>query len=112
MAKREAVLAPIVVDALAVLGNQIAIARAERGWSIAEMAARAGISHITASRIETGNAGTAVGTVFQVAHLVGVPVFGIEDRGELARLRRQGEETLALLPARIRTRKSALDGNF
>lgn len=112
MAKRETVLAPIVRDALAVLGAQIAIARTERGWTQAELAARAGISHITTSRIEAGNAGTAVGTVFQVAHLVGVPIFGIEDRGELARLRRQGEETLSLIPARVRTRKSALDGNF
>lgn len=112
MAKREIVLAPIVRDALAVVGTQITIARTERGWTQAELAARAGISHITASRIESGNPGTAVGTVFQVAHLVGVPIFGIEDRGELARLRRQGEETLALIPARVRTRKSTLDGNF
>jgi transcriptional regulator with XRE-family HTH domain len=112
MAKRETVLAPIVRDALSVLGNQIAIARAERGWTQSELARRAGISHITTSRIEGGLPGTAIGTVFQVANLVGVPIFGIEDRGELARLRRQGEETLALIPARIRPKRSALDGNF
>jgi transcriptional regulator with XRE-family HTH domain len=112
MAKREAVLAPIVRDALSVLGNQITIARTERGWTQAELARRAGISHITTTRIESGNPGTAIGTVFQVAHLVGVPIFGIEDRGELARLRRLGEETLSLIPSRVRARKSTLDGNF
>ena len=112
MAKRQAVLAPIVRDALNVLGNQIAIARAERGWTQAELALRSGISHVTMTRIEDGVPGTAIGTVFQVAHIVGVPIFGIEDRGELARLRRQGEEILALIPSRIRPKKSTLDGNF
>jgi transcriptional regulator with XRE-family HTH domain len=112
MAKRDVPLAPIVRDALSVLGNLIAIARAERGWTQAALARRAGISPVTISRIEEGMAGTAIGTAFHVANLVGVPIFGIEDRGELARLRRQGEDTLALLPTRIRPKKSALDGDF
>lgn len=112
MAKREFVVSPVARDALVVLGQRVKIARIERSWTVADVASRSLTSTPTIRNIEAGEPGTAIGTVFQVAYLVGVPLFGIEDPAEIARLRRQGEDTLALLPARVRSRDVEIDDDF
>lgn len=84
------------------LGQRIKIARIERGWTVADLASRGLTSAPTIRKIEAGSTGTSIGTVFQVAYLLGVALFGIDDPAELARLRRQGADTLALLPSRVR----------
>ncbi|NQD90099.1 transcriptional regulator, partial [Paenarthrobacter sp. CM16] len=62
---------------------------------------------------EAGSRGAAVGTMMELADLVGVPIFGIEDRAELAIRRQRGEEMLALLPSRVRRPKSrSVDDDF
>lgn len=101
-------------DALAILGLQIRTARHERNWTSAELAARAGISPRTMLAIEAGAPGCAIGNVFNAAVLVGVPLFGVEDRWEMARLRRRGEERLALLPTRVYHPRgdATIDDNF
>jgi transcriptional regulator with XRE-family HTH domain len=88
-------------DALAVLGNQIRLARHDRGWTIAEFADRLGVNPRTAGNLEAGLPTVSIGTVFNAAFLVGVDLFGVSGP-ELARARRVGEETLALLPAKVR----------
>lgn len=89
-------------DALVVLGTQIGIARRARGWTLSDTAARLGIDRRTMTSIEAGAPGVGIGTVFNAAYLVGVDLFGL--RGdELAAARRRGQETLALLPAKVRT---------
>ncbi len=51
--------------------------------------------------------------MMDLSDLVGVPIFGIEDRAELAIRRHRGEEMLALLPSRVRRPKSgSTDDNF
>jgi hypothetical protein len=51
--------------------------------------------------------------MMDLADLVGVPLFGIEDRAEIAIRRQRGEEMLALLPSRVRTPKSgSADDDF
>lgn len=88
-------------------------ARVGRRWTRDELAQRANVSVATIAKIEAGASTTAVGTVFSVADLVGVPIFGIDDPVELARLRRRGEERLSLLPTRVRrSRKQELDDDF
>lgn len=101
MARRTISPMPAADDALKTLGIQIRLARHERGWTAAELAARSGVSERTVLAIEAGAPGTAVGTVFNAAVLVGLPLFGVEDRAELARMRRRGEERLALIPSRV-----------
>jgi DNA-binding XRE family transcriptional regulator len=88
-------------DALAVLGNQIKAARAARGWTQRDLAARVGITQKTMHAIEAGSPAVSIGNVFNAAFTVGVNLFGL-DGPDLARARRQGEDTLALLPARVR----------
>jgi transcriptional regulator with XRE-family HTH domain len=96
------------IDALAVLGQQIRLGRRARGWTAAELGTRVGVSARTITAIEAGKPTASVGTVFSAATLVGFPLFGAEGP-ELARLRRLGQDHLALLPSRVRHPKEAGD---
>jgi transcriptional regulator with XRE-family HTH domain len=88
-------------DAAAVLGQQIKVARVARKWTAAELAARVGVDRRTVAAIEAGDPGVSIGNAFNAADILGVPLFGAEDRAELARLRREGRDRLALLPTRV-----------
>lgn len=51
-----------------------------------------------------------IGTVFNAAFLLGVNLFGLDPQA-LAEARRRGEDTLALLPSRVRpTQQDRFDG--
>lgn len=101
MSRRSIAVSRASADALGVLGNQIKLARHARDWSIADLAARLGVNPRTVTSIESGSATVTIGTAFNAAFLVGVDLFGVTGP-ELARARRQGQETLALLPAKVR----------
>lgn len=101
MARRQVAVSRASDDALRVLGNQIRMARISKGWTQADLAARVGITQKTMAGIEAGSPSASIGTVFNATFTVGVNLFGLEGV-ELARARRQGEETLALLPHRVR----------
>ena len=101
-------------DALKVLGQQIREARTARRWTLVDTADRLGVDRRTVSSIEVGSPRVAIGTVFTAAALVGVDLFGLSGL-ELARARRRGEETLALLPERVRktaAREDDVDFDF
>jgi hypothetical protein len=55
----------------------------------------------TVAAIEAGDPGVSLGNALNAADILGVPLFGAEDRTELARLRREGRDRLALLPTRV-----------
>jgi len=101
MPKMTVVVSRASKDALGVLGNQIKLGRYARGWTIAELAARLGVNPRTVSALEGGSPTVSIGTVFNAAVLVGVDLFGLTGP-DLARARRAGEETLALLPEKVR----------
>ena len=109
MARRSVAVSRGSAEALAVLGNQVKLARYARGWTIADLAARLGVNPRTVSKIEDGSSTVTVGTVFNAAFLVGVDLFGLTGP-ELARARRQGRETLALLPAKVRKPTAKMTG--
>jgi transcriptional regulator with XRE-family HTH domain len=92
---------PVVAEALVVLGQRIRLGRQGLRWTASELAARAGVSEPTVLASEAGKPGTAIGTVFTLARLTGVPLFGIDDPAELSRLRRDGEREIALLPSKV-----------
>lgn len=92
---------PGAADAAVVLGQQIKAERIARKWTAAELAARIGVDRRTVAAIEAGDPGVSLGNAFNAADIVGVPLFGAEDRAELARLRREGRDRLALLPTRV-----------
>lgn len=113
MAKRTVPLRPHVQDALSVWGQLIRRGRLDRAWTAKDLAARANLSEQTVLSAEAGHRGTAVGTMMDLADLVGIPTFGIEDRSEIAIRRHRGEEMLALLPSRVRRPKAGtIDDDF
>lgn len=87
--------------AVSTLGAMIAAGRRERGWTAAELAERLGVTAPTVTRIEKGSPGAAVGTVFEAALLVGVPLFEVPVQ-DLSRVEREAKLRLAVLPARVR----------
>lgn len=95
-------------DALRLLGSQIHEARIARGLTVTDTASRLGIDHRTLRAVEQGSPKVAIGTVFNAAFLLGVDLFGL-DPDALAAARRRGEETLALLPRRVRPRTGSDD---
>jgi transcriptional regulator with XRE-family HTH domain len=102
---------PQTRDAARVLGAQIATARRERRLTAANLAERAGISVVTLRKIEKGDPSVAIGSVFEVATLLGVPLFS-QDRRELAMILDQANRHLALIPARVRERSKAVNDAF
>ncbi|MCZ2403664.1 helix-turn-helix transcriptional regulator [Paenarthrobacter sp. Z7-10] len=113
MAKRTVPLRPHVQDALTIWGQLIRRGRIDRKWTAKELAARANVSEQTVLSAEAGSRGAAVGTMMDLADLVGVPIFGLEDRSEIAIRRQRGEEMLALLPSRVRRpRSGSIDDDF
>ena len=101
MSKHRVAISRASADALGVLGHQVKLARHARNWSIADLAARLGVNPRTVTNLEAGAPSVSIGTVFNAAFLVGVDLFGLSGH-ELARARRAGQETLALLPAKVR----------
>jgi len=54
------------------LGQRIRIARIRRGWSVAELASKAGIARNTLTTLELGSPGTAVGVCITVLWALGL----------------------------------------
>jgi transcriptional regulator with XRE-family HTH domain len=102
---------PQTRDAARVLGLEIARARRVRRWPVAELAERAGISAPTVRAVESGRPGVAIGTVFELATILGIDLFGA-DKSELSELVARGRDRLALLPARVRQPSTAVRDDF
>ncbi len=109
MAKKTRAFTAQTLDAAEVLGAQVAQARRAHGWTARELAERVGVSVRTISNLEHGSATVTMGIAFEAATILGISLFGAQGP-ELARLARQGRETLALLPSRVyRSKKPARD---
>jgi transcriptional regulator with XRE-family HTH domain len=97
-------------EAARLLGLQIRAARIERRWTVDELATRAGVSHVTISKLERGDPSVKLGTALEAAVLVGIPLFGNdrERRAETGRTRGR----LGLLPKAARPTRSTIDDDF
>lgn len=111
MAKTTRAYAPQTRNAAAVLGAQIAQARRARGWTAEELGERIGVSGRTVSKLEHGSPTVTLGTAFEAATVLGIPLFGVEGP-ELSVLARRGRDTLALLPRRVHRRQEPVDDDF
>ena len=98
-------------EAAIVLGQLIRINRIERKLSVVQLAERAGASRDLIQRIEQGDPRCGIGTVFEAAAIVGVPLFE-EDRGRLTTRRTEHEEKLRLLPKSIRKTRTVVKDDF
>ncbi|MCO5314625.1 MAG: helix-turn-helix domain-containing protein [Solirubrobacterales bacterium] len=97
-------LSPLTRDAIRVLGRSVRLERLGRGWTVAELAERVGVSRRTISKVEAGDPSVSVATVFEAAVLTGVPVFS-RDREALRRMDADTSLRLAVLPETVRPRK-------
>lgn len=94
-------LSPLAREAAKLLGGSVRLERRRRRWTVAELAERAGVSEATMLKVERGDPGVRLGTAFEAAALVGVPLFAEDDSRralEAARL----DDRLAVLPRRVR----------
>ena len=98
-------------EAAFLLGQQIKLGRKERQWSEQNLAERAGISRATLQKIESGEMSPSIGLVFEVAALVGVPLFEQESRAVATSIELT-QSKIALLPKRIRNKTKAVDDDF
>ena len=98
-------------DAVALLGVQIRLARKERKLTGQELADRAGISRGLLQRIEKGDLKCGIGSVFEVAAVVGIKLFDA-DESSMTMSIQQTENMLALLPKSVRKTKKAVDDDF
>lgn len=109
--RKERVYSRYTVDATQLLGNLIRLARKERRMTEMDLAQRAGIARSTLQRIERGDPGCEMGTVFEVATIVGVKLFDADSRLVSMQIERV-QDKIALLPKSIRKVTKVLDDDF
>jgi transcriptional regulator with XRE-family HTH domain len=89
----------------------IRTARIESRLTIEELAERAGVSRGLVYRAEEGDMGCAIGAVFELATIVGVPLFTPE-RSALALHIANAEKTLSLMPRAVHHSRKVINDDF
>lgn len=98
-------------NALALLANQIREGRIAANFTAEALAQRAGISRSLLQRIEKGDPGCAIGAVFEVAAILGIPLFEADSKILSTRLAYSNEKQ-ALLPRAVRPSGKAVKDDF
>lgn len=98
-------------EAAVLMGQQIKLGRKQRKWSEKNLADRAGISRATLQKIENGEMSCSVGSVFELATIVGVKLFEPESMPLSKHIEHTGDK-LALLPQRIKTQSKTVRDDF
>jgi DNA-binding XRE family transcriptional regulator len=98
-------------QALSLMGLLVRAGRTEQNMTAQELANRAGISRDLLYRIEKGDPRCELGVVFEVAAIVGVPLFepdmaGLTERTQVL------VDKLALLPKAVRRSAPELKDDF
>lgn len=104
MAKIHHPISSYAAEAAILLGQLLRKSRTQRKMSTFNVAERAGISRGLLRRIEAGDPRCAIGVVFEVAALVGVPLFDA-GRATIAQAIESNREVMTLLPKAIRARR-------
>jgi transcriptional regulator with XRE-family HTH domain len=98
-------------DAARLLGQEIRVARLEKGITIEELAARAGLSRGLVHRIEQGDLGCSIGAVFETAAILGIRLFDA-DLPSLAAHVSANNAILTLLPQAARAFTTPVKDDF
>ncbi|HHJ19733.1 MAG TPA: XRE family transcriptional regulator [Gammaproteobacteria bacterium] len=111
MTKESLPLSSSTLSVLKTLGAMIKAARLERGMSQAELSERLGVSRYTVIALEKGEPKVGVGTVFEAATVVGIPLLA-SDQHEFNKLATTVANLTSILPERGRRKKVTLDDDF
>lgn len=100
---------PATLEATRLLGSLISVARRERRWTLRDMAERLDVTVSTVRKVERGDPSVKLGTAFEAAAVLGIPLFGGREsrRREAAR----AADRLALLPTSVRAPRK-IDDDF
>ncbi len=98
-------------QALSLLGALLRAARIEKKIGTQALAERAGISRDMLYRIEKGDPRCEIGVVFELAAILGVPLFEPE-LGALQKTRREVEDRLTLLPKAVHAPRAEVKDDF
>ena len=97
--------------ALALFGTLLRAARIERGMSQAQLAGRLGVSRHSVMALEQGSPTLAIGTAFEAAVILGIPLLADDEQG-LAKLAGSLAALATVLPVRAGRKTAALDDDF
>jgi DNA-binding XRE family transcriptional regulator len=111
MPKTRRPLSHFAADAVRLLGQLVRKARIEKRITTTEAAVRSGISRGLLNRIEKGDPTCSIGAAFEVAAVVGVPLFDSE-HGTLAHTLTTNREVMRLLPRSVRRQRTAVNDDF
>ena len=101
----------IAKAALSHFAALLRIQRKERNLTLDELADRLGVSTPTVRKILDGSPTVAIGSYFEAARILGVPLFD-PDSHRFAVTASRTAEVECLLPKRIRTRKPEINDDF
>ena len=99
------------LDAMSLLGKSIRASRKSLKMSETELAERAGVSRNIVRNVESGQMSSSVGIVFELAHIVGIALFG-SDKHALSQHIQQVDDKLALLPKATHKSTKVIDDDF
>lgn len=99
------------LQALRLLGASLRVARIANKMGTQALAERAGISRDLLHRIEKGDPRCEIGVVFELAAILGVPLFEPEV-GALQRRTREVEDRLVLLPKAVHAPRGEVKDDF
>lgn len=104
-------LSAVARASLAHFAMLLSVRRKERDLTLDDLAGRLGISTPTVRKLLEGSPQVSIGTYFEAAHLLGVPLFDPVPQ-RFASIAARTAEIDALLPKRIRNRTEAIDDDF
>ena len=96
---------------ITLLASLIKAARKRKGWSETDLAERCGATRPTIRKIEQGSPATEIGLYFEVANILGIPLF-TEDTRELTAIQERVNLELSLLPQRMRKKSKEVFDDF
>jgi len=98
-------------EALELFAVLIRESRLEKKMTAQELADRAAISRGLVQRIEKADPSCAIGSVFEVASILGLALFDSDDKG-LTDKKVLAQSKIALMPKSVRKAKREVDDDF
>ena len=111
MPKIQRPLSPYAADAVRLLGQLLRKSRIEKRMTTTDVAIRSGISRGLLHRIESGDPGCTIGAAFEVAAIVGLPLFDTE-QATLSAALNTNREVMRLLPRSVRRQRTEVNDDF